>query len=68
MAKKARVAEPDPALPCPGCRRLQDELARSEQRSYERLQEISALVASLQEQRAEALQRLRALQERLGPG
>ncbi|MEB3171227.1 MAG: hypothetical protein VKK43_07620 [Synechococcaceae cyanobacterium] len=52
-----------------------DQLARSEQRSYERLAEISALAASLEEQRrraeerrAEAVERLRALQERLGPG
>jgi hypothetical protein len=68
MAKKARAAATDPALPCPGCQRLEDELARSEQRSYERLREISALVADLQERRAEALRRLRVLQERLGPG
>ena len=58
---------------CPGCQRLKDELARSEPRSFERLREISELCATLQEERrqegerrAEALQRLRALQERLG--
>jgi hypothetical protein len=75
MAKKARAAATDPALPCPGCQRLEDQLARSEQRSYERLAEISALAAGLEEQRrraeerrAEAVERLRALQERLGPG
>lgn len=73
MAKKARAAEMELTPPCPGCQRLKDELARSEQRSYERLREISELCATLQEERrqegerrAEALQRLRALQERLG--
>ena len=73
MAKKARAAEMELAPPCPGCQRLEDELARSEQRSYERLREISELCATLQEEpplvgerRTEALQRLRALQERLG--
>ena len=68
MAKKARAAATDPALPCPGCQRLEDQLARSEQRSYERLAEISALAAGLEERRAEAVERLRSLQERLGPG
>ncbi|MFM7264253.1 MAG: hypothetical protein ACKOZW_01385 [Cyanobium sp.] len=68
MAKKARAAATDPALPCPGCQRLEDELARSEQRSYERLREISTVVAGLQERREAALQRLRALQERLDQG
>lgn len=73
MAKKARAAEIELAPPCPGCQGLRDELARSEQRSFERLREISELCATLQEERrqegerrAEALQRLRALQERLG--
>jgi len=75
MAKKARPVATDLSLPCPGCQRLEDELARSEQRSYERLREISDLCTTLQEERrrqaerqAEALLRLRALQERLRPG
>jgi predicted Fe-S protein YdhL (DUF1289 family) len=75
MAKKARPLTTDLSLPCPGCQRLEDELARSEQRSYERLREISDLCTTLQEERrrqderrAEALLRLRALQERLRPG
>ena len=66
MAKKDRGLEMQPAAPCTGCQRLEDELARSEQRSYERLREISALCSSVQEERRlEVLGRLRALEERL---
>lgn len=72
MPKKARTAEIESPAPCPGCERLEDELARSEQRSYERLREITALYSTVQEEREReetrrlaALDRLKALQKRL---
>jgi hypothetical protein len=72
MAKKLRSQDGDPASSCPRCSRLEDELARSEQRSFERLQEVSDLYAGLleqqrseAEQRQQGLERLRALRERL---
>lgn len=72
MAKKSRspLSEPSPA--CPRCNLLEDELARSEQRSYDRLREVSDLYAGVQarqqgeaEQREQVLERLKALRERL---
>lgn len=72
MAKKSRSTVSEPSPDCPRCSLLQDELARSEQRSYDRLREVSDRYAALQEQqqndaeqREPVLERLRALRERL---
>lgn len=61
--------EPDS---CPRCEQLRDELMRSEQRSHERLKEISNVCTELQNRlsegerkREEARQRLAALHNRL---
>ncbi|MFN9619142.1 MAG: hypothetical protein ACK55X_05450 [Synechococcaceae cyanobacterium] len=72
MAKKSRSPFGEPSPACPRCSLLEDELARSEQRSYDRLREVSDLYAELQaqqraeaEQREQALERLKALRELL---
>lgn len=72
MAKKSRSPFSEPSPGCPRCIHLEDELARSEQRSYDRLREVSDRYAALREQqrgeaeqREQALERLRALRDRL---
>lgn len=74
MAKKDRSQGSEPPLPCPRCSQLEDQLVRSEQRSHERMRELSDICRDLQVQlsanqqgQSEALQRLKALRARLTP-